>query len=90
MVKMPTIEEYMERYVNSAGLAMWRNMRYWMRRSFRYEDSVKKAIPLGLGMLHASVGETISSEDAQAYMRNIAAAYIALADALEARDTDAS
>ncbi len=86
---MPSIEEYMERYVESAGLAMVRNMKYWIRCGFRDEDAIKKAVPLGLGMLRASVGEMISAKDAQEYMRNIAAAYTALADALQARKTDA-
>lgn len=77
------MERYLERYLDSVGLAVWRNMRYWMQRGYRYEDAIKKAIPLGLGMLRAAVGVTISDEDAEIMCRDIAAAYTALADVLQ-------
>ncbi len=83
VVKVPTIEEWVERYVASTGLAMWKFMRHWLGQGYSQQDSVKKALPLGVGMLRESIGETITLEEAEAVLRQIAGAYIALADMLE-------
>jgi hypothetical protein len=82
MTKVPTIEEWIERYVASTGLAMWKFMRHWMSQGYSYQDAIKKAVPLGLGMLRESVGDRISVDQAESALRDIAAAYLALADVL--------
>jgi len=82
MVKVPTVEEWVERYVASSGLAMWKFMRHWTNQGYSREDAVKKAVPHGVGMLRESIGDIINIEEAETVLRDIAQAYIALADLL--------
>jgi len=82
MVKVPTVEEWVERYVASTGLAMWKFMRHWTNQGYSRGDAIKKAVPHGVGMLRESVGDTINIEEAEAVLRDIAQVYIALADLL--------
>ncbi len=79
MVDVPTLEEWVERYVASTGLAMWKFMRHWMKQGYSREDAVKKAVPHGAGMLRGSIGDVIAVERAEAVLRDIAEAYMALA-----------
>ena len=83
MVKVPTFEEWVERYVASTGLAMWKFMRHWMNQGYSRQDAIKKAVPHGVGMLRESVGNTINIEEAETVLRDIAEAYVTLADLLK-------
>ena len=82
MVKVPTVEEWVERYVASTGLAMWKFMRHWTNQGYSRGDAIKKAVPHGVGMLRESIGDIINIEEAETVLRDIAQAYIALADLL--------
>jgi hypothetical protein len=83
LTKVPTLEEWIERYVASTGLAMWKFMRHWISQGYSYPDAIKKAVPLGAGMLRESIGDRITVDEAETVLRDIAAAYLALADMLK-------
>ncbi len=81
MTKKISLEEWLEDFVASTGLAMWKYRRFLIRkRRFRPDYATTKALDYGLRMLESGVGSAEDISRAEDLFRQISAAYISMAD----------
>lgn len=88
MVKGKSIDEVVENYVIGAIQGAFKTKRYWMKRGFNEESSIKKAINYATGQLNAGTGGNLSISDAEAIFREIGAIAEALADMCKHASSD--
>lgn len=81
MVKMKSIEESVENYVASTGLAILRYHRFLVKtRGFKPDYAMKVAIDYGFNMLSAGIGSKDELASAESMFRELSALYNELGD----------
>ncbi len=81
MVKVISMNEYIENYVASTALAMWKYRKFLINsRGFKKDYATDKAIDYGLKMLKAGIGSKEDLIKAESLFRDLSLAYSALAD----------
>jgi hypothetical protein len=81
MVKMKSVEESVETYVSSTGLAILRYRKHLIdRRGFKPDYAMKKAVEYGLNMLQAGAGSRDDLASAESVFRELSSIYHEMAE----------
>ncbi len=74
------MEEWIENYIASTALAMWKYRKFLIRqRGFKPDYATEKAIDYGVKMLDAGIGSKEELINAERLLRDLSSAYTAMA-----------